>query len=156
MWTSPGKTCFTIRVNVVVLQLFATNIGAPIETTNYLGDNSRMCPYFSLKLSNYFTFPDMTNEQMDELQAEIGWARLTTCEEERRLLKAVKGKDADWWLICHIARLVCYITMGGNTNHPGSPFLSIFVHRNNCEWVLKQRMYCFFLNTDYNIIIYWL
>ena len=34
---------------------------------------------------------------MDELQAEIGRARLTTCEEERLLLKAVneKGRGCD-------------------------------------------------------------
>ena len=41
MRTFPGKTCFTIRVNVAVLLIFATKVGAPIETTNYLGDNSR-------------------------------------------------------------------------------------------------------------------
>ena len=95
MRTFPGKTCFTIRVNVAVLLIFATKVGAPIETTNYLGDNSRKCPFFSLKLSNYFTLSDMTNEQMDELLAEISRAQLITCEEERLLLKAVKEKGAD-------------------------------------------------------------
>jgi len=37
----------------------------------------------------------MTNEQMDELRAEIGRASPMTCEEERLLLKAVKEKGAD-------------------------------------------------------------
>ena len=34
---------------------------------------------------------DMTNEQIDELLAEIGRAPLITSEEEHVLLKAVKG-----------------------------------------------------------------
>ena len=72
-------------------------VSAPIETTNYLGDNSRKCPYFLLKLSNYFTVPDVTNEQMDEFLAEICRAPLITCEKEQLLLKAVKEKGAD----CH-------------------------------------------------------
>lgn len=37
----------------------------------------------------------MTNEQTDELRAEIGRAPLITCEEERLLLKIVKEKGAD-------------------------------------------------------------
>ena len=37
----------------------------------------------------------MTNEQIDELLAEIGRAPLITSEEERMLLKAVKGKGTD-------------------------------------------------------------
>ena len=37
----------------------------------------------------------MTNEQIDELLAEIGRAPLTTSEEERMLLKAVKEKGTD-------------------------------------------------------------
>jgi len=37
----------------------------------------------------------MTNEQIDELLAEIGRAPLITSEEERMLLKAVKEKDCD-------------------------------------------------------------
>lgn len=37
----------------------------------------------------------MTNEQIDELLAEIGRAPLLTSEEERSLLKAVKEKGAD-------------------------------------------------------------
>lgn len=37
----------------------------------------------------------MTNEQIDELLAEIGRAPLTTCEEERMLLKAVKEKGTN-------------------------------------------------------------
>ena len=37
----------------------------------------------------------MTNEQMDELRAEIGRASPMTCEEERLLLKIVKEKGAD-------------------------------------------------------------
>ena len=71
-----------------------TKVGAQIETTNYLSDNSRKCPFFTLKLPNYFTLPDMTNEQKDELLAEISRTPLITCEEER-LLKAVKKKGAD-------------------------------------------------------------
>ena len=43
----------------------------------------------------YFTFPDMTNEQIDELLAEIGKAPLLTKEEELALLKAVKEKGTD-------------------------------------------------------------
>ena len=37
----------------------------------------------------------MTNEQIDELLAEIGRAPLITSEEERMLLKAVKEKGTD-------------------------------------------------------------
>lgn len=37
----------------------------------------------------------MTNEQIDELLAEIGRAPLITSEEERVLLKAVKEKGTD-------------------------------------------------------------
>ncbi len=37
----------------------------------------------------------MTNEQIDELLAEIGRAPLITSEEEHVLLKAVKEKGAD-------------------------------------------------------------
>ena len=37
----------------------------------------------------------MTNEQIDDLLAEIGRAPLITYEEERVLLKAVKEKGAD-------------------------------------------------------------
>lgn len=37
----------------------------------------------------------MTNEQIDELLAEIGRAPLITIEEERVLLRAVKEKGAD-------------------------------------------------------------
>ena len=37
----------------------------------------------------------MTNEQIDELLAEIGRAPLITSEEERMLLKAVKEKGRD-------------------------------------------------------------
>ena len=42
-----------------------------------------------------FTFPDMTNEQIDELLTEIGRAPLLTREEERSLLSAVKEKGRD-------------------------------------------------------------
>ena len=38
---------------------------------------------------------DITNEQIDELLAEIGRAPLITSEEEHVLLKAVKEKGAD-------------------------------------------------------------
>lgn len=37
----------------------------------------------------------MTNEQLDELLAEIGRVPLITCEEEHELLNAVKEKGAD-------------------------------------------------------------
>lgn len=37
----------------------------------------------------------MTNEQLDELLAEIGHAPLMTSEEEQALLKAVKEKGTD-------------------------------------------------------------
>ena len=37
----------------------------------------------------------MTNEQIDELLAEIGRTPLMTADEERELLKAVKKKGAD-------------------------------------------------------------
>jgi len=37
----------------------------------------------------------MTNEQIDEMLAEIGRAPLITSEEEHVLLKAVKEKGAD-------------------------------------------------------------
>ena len=38
---------------------------------------------------------DMTNEQIDELLAEIGRTPLMTCEEERELLQSVKEKGTD-------------------------------------------------------------
>ena len=63
----------------------------------------------------------MTNEQIDELLAEIGRAPLITSEEERMLLKAVKEKgcDCDEMKLLEAANMRFVVSLVNQYQHRG-------------------------------------
>lgn len=63
----------------------------------------------------------MTNEQIDELLAEIGRAPLITSEEERMLLKAVKekGTDCDEMKRLEAANMRFIVSLANQYQHRG-------------------------------------
>lgn len=63
----------------------------------------------------------MTNEQIDELLAEIGRAPLITSEEERMLLKAVKekGTDCDEMKRLEAANMRLIVSLANQYQHRG-------------------------------------
>ena len=63
----------------------------------------------------------MTNEQIDELLAEIGRAPLITSEEEQVLLKAVKekGRDCDEMKQLEAANMRFVVSLANQYQHRG-------------------------------------